>query len=58
MNTTTKLALGAGVVAALIEYPLSKRFPLATPVPAPTRMAVAAGLAIVGVFVAAQFVKE
>lgn len=57
MSYTTKLALGAGLVAAVIEYPLGKRYPLATPVALTTRMAVAAGLAITGVLVASQFVK-
>lgn len=57
MKTTTKLAIGAAAVAAAIEYPLSQKYPLADPVPAPTRMAVAAGLAFVGVLVAAMFVE-
>jgi len=58
MTDTTKLALGAGLVAAAIEYPLGKRYPLATPVALPVRMGVAAGLAIVGVLVASQFIKR
>lgn len=58
MNRTTKLALGAAAVAAAIEYPLAKKFPLANPVSLSTRMAVAGGLAFIGVFVAAQFLKE
>ena len=58
MNNTTKLALGAAAVAAAIEYPLGKKFPLATPVSLPTRMAVAGGLAFIGVLVASRFIKE
>lgn len=58
MNNVTKLALGAGLVAAAIEYPLGKRYPLAQPVSMPVRMSVAAGLAIIGVLVAARFLRE
>lgn len=59
MNTNhLKLATGAALVAAAIEYPLGQKYPLATPVSLPTRMAVAGGLAFIGVLVAAQFIKE
>lgn len=58
MNKNMKLALGAAAVAAAIEYPLGQKYPLATPVSLSTRMAVAGGLAFVGVLVAAQFIKE
>lgn len=58
MNRDMKLALGAAAVAAAIEYPLGQKFPLATPVSITTRMAVAGGLAFVGVLVAAQLMKE
>lgn len=58
MNKELKLATGAALVAAAIEYPLGRKFPLATPVSLPTRMAVAGALAFVGVMVAARFIKE
>lgn len=58
MTRDMKLALGAAAVAAAIEYPLGQKFPLATPVAITNRMAVAGGLAFVGVLVAAQFIKE
>jgi hypothetical protein len=44
-------ALVASVVAATLEYPLAKRFPLRDPVPLANRMAVAAALAFVSVYV-------
>ena len=58
MKNVTKLALGAGLVAAAIEYPLGKRYPLAQPVSLTVRMSVAAGLAIIGVLVASRFLDE
>jgi hypothetical protein len=58
MTRDTKLALGAAAVAAAIEYPLGQKYPLAQPVDITTRMAVAGGLAFVGVLVAAQLFKE
>ena len=51
-NRTLQLATGAAVVASIIEYPLGQKYPLATPVSLPVRMAVAGGLAFVGVIVA------
>lgn len=54
MNPTTKLALTAGLVAAALEIPLAKRYPLATPVSAPVRLAFAGGLAFLGVVIAAR----
>jgi hypothetical protein len=47
----------AFVVAALLEYPLGKKFPLKDPVSLPTRMAVAGGLAFVGTFAAFYIVS-
>ena len=43
-------ALTAFAVAALLEYPLGKRFPLQKPVPMFNRMAVAGALAFVGTY--------
>jgi len=58
VNKELKLATGAALVAAAIEYPLGKKYPLATPVGLPVRMAVAGGLAFVGVLVASRFIKD
>jgi hypothetical protein len=44
-------AIVASLVAAALEYPLAKRFPLKNPVPVPNRMAVAGALAFVSVYV-------
>lgn len=43
-------ALAAFGVAALLEYPLGKRYPLKDPVSLPARMAVAGALAFVGTY--------
>lgn len=45
-------AVAAFGVAALMEYPLAKRFPLREPVPMINRMATAGALAFVGVYIA------
>lgn len=45
-------AIAAFGVAALIEYPLAKRYPLRDPVPMINRMFVAGALAFVGVYAA------
>lgn len=50
-------AFAAFGVAALLEYPLGKRFPLKDPVSLPVRMAVAGGLAFVGTFAAFYIVS-
>ena len=51
-KTTSPLpyALAAFAVAALLEYPLGKKYPLRDPVSLPARMAVAGGLAFVGTY--------
>jgi hypothetical protein len=43
-------AVAAFCVAALLEYPLGKKYPLRDPVSLPARMAVAGGLAFVGTY--------
>jgi hypothetical protein len=48
--TPLPYALTAFAVAALLEYPLGKRFPLQKPVPMFNRMAVAGALAFVGTY--------
>lgn len=50
-------AITAFAVAALLEYPLGKRFPLRDPVSLPVRMAVAGGLAFVGTYAAFHIVS-
>jgi hypothetical protein len=44
-------AITAGIVGALIEYPLAKRYPLRDPISMPARMAAAGALAFVSVYV-------
>lgn len=55
--TPLPYALTAFAVAALLEYPLAKRFPLQKPVPIGTRMATAGALAFVGTFAAFHIVS-
>jgi hypothetical protein len=50
MNTLP-FAITAGVVAALIEYPLAKRYPLRDPIPMRNRMLAAGALAFASVYV-------
>jgi len=50
-------AVAAFTVAALLEYPLAKRYPLKEPMPTGTRMLVAGGLAFVGTYAAYHIVS-
>jgi len=56
--TPTRIAITAGVVGALLEYPLASRYPLASPVSTATRMLVAGGLVAVSVLVAARLARS
>lgn len=58
MSHDLKLALGAGALYAAAEVYLGDRYPLRDPFPLPARMAVAGGLAVLCVMVAAQFVDD
>jgi hypothetical protein len=50
-------AITAFALAALLEYPLGKRYPLAKPIRLSTRMAVAGGLAFVSTYAAYYIVS-
>lgn len=52
------IALGTAAVMAAVEIPLSQRFPLATPLPTSTRVAVAAGMGFVAAFVAGYLIHS
>jgi len=54
-----KLAGAAALAAAILDYPLTQKYPLKDEqVSVPTRILVTSGLVFVSVLLAAQFVKE
>lgn len=52
------IALAAALVSAVIEYPLSKRYPTTPPVDTLVRMAAAGGMTFVAVLVAQRLVDS
>lgn len=58
-TTPFKLAGAAALIAAGLDYPLGKKFPLSDPdISMPTRMAVTGGLVFISVLLAAQFTQR
>ena len=52
------VALGAALVVAAIDVPLSARYPLATPIPTAQRVAVTAAMTFAAVLVAGYALKS
>ncbi len=56
--TTGQLAITAGAIGALLEYPLAGKYPLASPVSRGTRMLVAGALVTISVLVAERVLRR
>jgi hypothetical protein len=57
MDPDLKLALGAAAIVAVVEVPLSKRYPTVPATTTGQRMLAAGGMAFVGALVAAKVLR-
>lgn len=57
-NEILPIALATAAIMAAVEVPLSRRFPLVTPIPTATRVAVAAGMGFVAALVAGYAIRS
>lgn len=57
MDNDVKIALGAAVIVAAVEYPISQRYKTVPETSTPARMAVAGAMAFAGALVAAKILR-